>query len=149
MPFGYIHCSDGVTIVIPTRDEIFAEMAEKFRCKKCNEIWGINLANVMLSKVRCPHCDADIMGKVYPKKRETPKEVKVFEIVDNPELDQILLQVIQDNPKPVADYYAGKVQSVGFLVGQVMKKIKTNPAEAKQRLETKLKELNVRPDEAV
>jgi len=126
------------TIVRRTRDEIFAEAADKFRCKKCNEIWGINLANVLLSKVRCPHCDADILGKVYPKKRDTPKEIKLFEITDNPELDQVLSLVIQENPKAVADYCAGKFQSVGFMVGQVIKKIKANPAEVKQRLETKL-----------
>lgn len=45
-------------------------------------------------------------------------------------------QVIQDNPKSVADYRGGKEKAIGFLVGQTMKamKGKANPGMVKQIL---------------
>jgi aspartyl-tRNA(Asn)/glutamyl-tRNA(Gln) amidotransferase subunit B len=36
-------------------------------------------------------------------------------------LTAVVEGVLTDNPAAVADYRAGKVQAVGFLVGQVMK----------------------------
>ncbi|MEO8205160.1 MAG: Asp-tRNA(Asn)/Glu-tRNA(Gln) amidotransferase subunit GatB [Chthoniobacterales bacterium] len=49
-------------------------------------------------------------------------------------------QVIQANPKSVEDYKAGKIASLNFLKGQVMKlsKGKANPAVVDQILKTKL-----------
>ena len=43
------------------------------------------------------------------------------QISDAGELGVVVAQVIADNPAAVTDYRAGKVQAVGFLVGQVMK----------------------------
>jgi aspartyl-tRNA(Asn)/glutamyl-tRNA(Gln) amidotransferase subunit B len=43
------------------------------------------------------------------------------QISDVGALREVVAQVIADNPAAVADYRAGKVQAVGFLVGQVMK----------------------------
>jgi aspartyl-tRNA(Asn)/glutamyl-tRNA(Gln) amidotransferase subunit B len=40
---------------------------------------------------------------------------------DSGALDDAVASVIEANPAAVADYHAGKVQAVGFLVGQVMK----------------------------
>ena len=42
------------------------------------------------------------------------------QISDTSALGAVVAQVIADNPAAVADYRAGKVQAVGFLVGQVM-----------------------------
>jgi aspartyl-tRNA(Asn)/glutamyl-tRNA(Gln) amidotransferase subunit B len=44
-------------------------------------------------------------------------------------LDKVVEKVIEENPKSVADYLAGKEKAVGFLMGQVMKetKGKANP----------------------
>ncbi len=83
-------------------------------------------------------------------------------LVDNPDLEaeeivvtQGLMQVndetslgafadlaIQNNPKAVGDYKEGKVQVIGFLVGQCMKESKGqgNPAKFKEILEKKLRE---------
>lgn len=48
---------------------------------------------------------------------------------DEKVLGDIIKKVISENPKPVEDYKGGKKQSLGFLVGQVMKatKGKANP----------------------
>ncbi len=43
------------------------------------------------------------------------------QISDAGALNAAVAQVLADNPAAVADYRAGKVQAVGFLVGQVMK----------------------------
>jgi aspartyl-tRNA(Asn)/glutamyl-tRNA(Gln) amidotransferase subunit B len=43
------------------------------------------------------------------------------QITDSGALTALVAQVLADNPAAVADYRAGKVQAVGFLVGQVMK----------------------------
>ena len=43
---------------------------------------------------------------------------------DGGELEQIVVEVIAENPKAVEDYRAGKTAAVQFLVGQVMKRTK-------------------------
>lgn len=50
-------------------------------------------------------------------------------------------EVLKNNEKSVADYKAGKVQAIGYLVGQVMKasRGKANPPVVKEILESKLK----------
>jgi aspartyl-tRNA(Asn)/glutamyl-tRNA(Gln) amidotransferase subunit B len=55
---------------------------------------------------------------------------KGLEVVsDEGLLDKVVEKVIEENPKSVADYLAGKEKAVGFLMGQVMKetKGKANP----------------------
>ncbi|HPJ20862.1 MAG TPA: Asp-tRNA(Asn)/Glu-tRNA(Gln) amidotransferase subunit GatB [Clostridia bacterium] len=55
---------------------------------------------------------------------------KGLEVVsDEGLLDKVVEKVIEENPKSVADYLAGKDKAVGFLMGQVMKetKGKANP----------------------
>ena len=44
-------------------------------------------------------------------------------ITDAGEIDQIVEEVIKNNPKPVEDYRSGKERVLGFLVGQVMKAV--------------------------
>jgi aspartyl-tRNA(Asn)/glutamyl-tRNA(Gln) amidotransferase subunit B len=43
------------------------------------------------------------------------------QITDTSALAAVVAQVLTENPAAVADYRAGKLQAVGFLVGQVMK----------------------------
>jgi aspartyl-tRNA(Asn)/glutamyl-tRNA(Gln) amidotransferase subunit B len=43
------------------------------------------------------------------------------QISNTNEIEDIIKQVILDNPKPVLDYKAGKMQALTFLVGQVMR----------------------------
>ncbi len=48
----------------------------------------------------------------------------IAQLSDSNELEQIVAEVIADNPKAVEDYRAGKSASLQFLVGQVMKRTK-------------------------
>ena len=62
------------------------------------------------------------------------------QIGDSAALEAIVDSVIAANPDPVAQYRAGKTQTFGFLVGQVMKasKGKANPAMAGEILKTRI-----------
>jgi len=62
------------------------------------------------------------------------------QIGDTAALEAIVDAVVVANPDPVAQYRAGKVQTFGFLVGQVMKasKGKANPAVASEILKARL-----------
>jgi len=64
------------------------------------------------------------------------------QISDSAEIEQIAAKVIQSNPNAVADYRAGKEQSLKFLVGQMMKETRgrVNPAMAAELLKKKLGE---------
>ncbi|MFC1865111.1 Asp-tRNA(Asn)/Glu-tRNA(Gln) amidotransferase subunit GatB [Chloroflexota bacterium] len=64
------------------------------------------------------------------------------QIRDSAEIEQIAAKVIQSNPDAVADYAAGKQQSLKFLVGQMMKETRgrANPAMAAELLKKKLGE---------
>ena len=64
------------------------------------------------------------------------------QISDAGQLATIVDQVLEDNPKPIADYLGGKEGALRYLVGQVMKatKGKANPALANKLLKERLKE---------
>lgn len=55
-------------------------------------------------------------------------------------LNDIIDEVITENPKPVADYKNGKKGAIMFLVGQIMKKTqgRSNPKVVKELLERRL-----------
>ena len=46
-----------------------------------------------------------------------------------PQIKEIVLKILEENPKSIEDYKAGKDRALGFLVGQSMKqtKGKANP----------------------
>jgi aspartyl-tRNA(Asn)/glutamyl-tRNA(Gln) amidotransferase subunit B len=64
------------------------------------------------------------------------------QISDTSAIESVIVDAIKANPQALADYKAGKVQSVKFLVGQVMKvtKGRANPQVVNELLEKKLKE---------
>jgi len=64
------------------------------------------------------------------------------QISDEERLGAIIDEVIEENPKPVADYLRGKEGALRYLVGQVMKatKGKANPSLANRLLKERLKE---------
>ncbi len=70
------------------------------------------------------------------------KEEERGQISDTQEIEEAITQVITANPKAVADYKAGKTQSLTFLVGQVMKATRgrANPKLLNELLKEKLKE---------
>ena len=61
-------------------------------------------------------------------------------VSDSSELEKVIIKVIEDNPKSVSDYNAGKTKAIGFLIGQVMKetKGKADPELVKKMLTEKL-----------
>jgi len=70
------------------------------------------------------------------------KEGERSQISDTGEIEEIVGQVIEANPKAVADYKAGKAQSLTFLVGQVMRvtKGRANPKLVNEQLKKRLEE---------
>ena len=69
------------------------------------------------------------------------KEQGLTQISDQDELRRIVEEVLAAHPGPVADYRKGKVQSLTFLVGMVMKasRGKANPQVANELLIARLK----------
>ena len=73
---------------------------------------------------------------------EIIKEKGISQISDTSELEKIVVEVINSNMQPVADYRAGKETALKFLVGQVMKATKgrANPQVVNEVLKKKLSE---------
>jgi len=69
-------------------------------------------------------------------------EERLAQISDADQLATVVDQVLEDNPKAVADYLGGKEGALRYLVGQVMKatKGKANPSLANRLLKERLKE---------
>jgi aspartyl-tRNA(Asn)/glutamyl-tRNA(Gln) amidotransferase subunit B len=68
------------------------------------------------------------------------KEKGLTQISDDHEIENVIDAVLADNQQAVIDYRAGKQQSFGFLIGQVMKKTKgrANPGIVNKILLAKL-----------
>ena len=64
------------------------------------------------------------------------------QISDTEAIEREVMAAIRDNPQAVADYKAGKKQSLKFLVGQVMRATRgrANPTVVNELLEKKLEE---------
>jgi aspartyl-tRNA(Asn)/glutamyl-tRNA(Gln) amidotransferase subunit B len=69
-------------------------------------------------------------------------EQGLVQISDSGQMDKVAGEVIAANPQAVADYKAGKAQSLKFLVGQVMRATRgrANPGLASEALKKKLEE---------
>jgi len=70
------------------------------------------------------------------------RERGLSQISDTEAIEREIVSVIDDNAQAVADYKAGKTQSLKFLVGQVMKATRgrANPKLVNELLEKKLEE---------
>ncbi|MBI4388326.1 MAG: Asp-tRNA(Asn)/Glu-tRNA(Gln) amidotransferase subunit GatB [Candidatus Omnitrophica bacterium] len=68
------------------------------------------------------------------------KEKNLVQVTDEKLIEKVCDQVIAANPKVVEQYRSGKTQSIGFLVGQVMKEMqgKASPKLANEILARKL-----------
>jgi aspartyl-tRNA(Asn)/glutamyl-tRNA(Gln) amidotransferase subunit B len=69
------------------------------------------------------------------------EEKNLLPVTDAGEIEQMVEQVIAENPKPVEQYRAGKEKAIGFLMGQVMRvaKGKADPQVVNRILMQKLK----------
>ena len=67
------------------------------------------------------------------------------QITDTDVIEKIIDEVIANNPKQVAQYYAGKKKLISFFVSQVMQasKSKANPQQVNELLKKKLKAIHI------
>ena len=87
-----------------------------------------------------------ILEEMYQTKKGADEIIDqrgLSQISDTQELEKIVVEVINSNAQAVADYKAGKKQSLKFLVGQVMRATRgrANPTLVNQILEKKLEEV--------
>jgi aspartyl-tRNA(Asn)/glutamyl-tRNA(Gln) amidotransferase subunit B len=85
----------------------------------------------------------DVFAKMFASGEAAPVIVEregLKQISDTGALEQLVDQVLQQNPKQVAQYKAGKATVLGFLVGQVMKASRgqANPGVVNELLKRKL-----------
>lgn len=75
---------------------------------------------------------------------EIVKEEGLSQISDAGKIRKLILDIIKKNPRPVKQYKKGKVQALGFFVGQVMKKTKgaANPQLVNKMLKEALDEIS-------
>ena len=74
--------------------------------------------------------------------RKIVDEKGLKQVTDQDEIEKVINEVIEDNPKMVEEYLRGKDKLLGFFVGQAMKKShgKANPKILNDILKNKLKE---------
>lgn len=74
---------------------------------------------------------------------EIVKKKGLVQISDQGQLEEIIAEVVANNPKSVEDYKNGKEKAIGFLVGQVMKATrgKANPGMVNKLLKEKLDQI--------
>jgi len=80
------------------------------------------------------------MFKTGKGANEIITEQGLRQISDTKDIEEVVSQVIAANPKPVADFKAGKEQALKFLVGQVMKETsgRANPKLVNEQLKRRL-----------
>jgi aspartyl-tRNA(Asn)/glutamyl-tRNA(Gln) amidotransferase subunit B len=69
------------------------------------------------------------------------EELGLTQISDADALGEIVKQIVRDNPKPAADYRAGKKKAMAFFTGQAMKRTKgkANPVLLQELFAKELK----------
>lgn len=68
-----------------------------------------------------------VFEEMFKSSRQADEIVKaqgLAQISDYSEIEPAIAEIIAANPQPVADYKAGKIQAIKFLVGQVMRATK-------------------------
>lgn len=124
---------------ILTRDRSIADFFEEaVKAGKTHGIGVKKIADEIINKK--PDIEktlpAEFVLQIY-------KSSQAATITDD-ELDKIISEVLSQNPKAVNDYKAGKVASIGFLIGQVQKLAQgsANPQELQELLKKKLGKRN-------
>ena len=113
-------------VTSPVKPEAFIELLQLILDKTISGKIAKEIIPIMIKEVKSPKSIVEEKGLV--------------QISDSSELEGMILEVINNNPKAVEDYRAGKGNSIGFLVGQVMKasKGKANPALVNELLKKHL-----------
>ena len=63
---------------------------------------------------------------------------------DAGEIARVAAEVVENNPKAVGEYLAGKEKAIGFLIGQAMKRLggKASPNDVAEYIRKKLSEID-------
>jgi aspartyl-tRNA(Asn)/glutamyl-tRNA(Gln) amidotransferase subunit B len=98
------------------------------------EVVRLNETGAINSKVA-----KDLLARVWSEGGSPAAIVEregLGQVSDLAALDALVAGVVAENEKTVADYRAGKVKVLGFLIGQVMKRSggKANPTVAEERM---------------
>ncbi|MCP4538020.1 MAG: Asp-tRNA(Asn)/Glu-tRNA(Gln) amidotransferase subunit GatB [Chloroflexi bacterium] len=88
----------------------------------------------------------DVLAEMFASgrgPRQIVDERELAQVSDTAALEQIVAQVLEENPPQVGQYLDGKPQIVGWLMGQVMRATqgKANPQVVRTLLETQLERL--------
>jgi len=107
------------------------------------------LMGQLLNKIK----DSTISGKIAKEvfeemwaTKKGPEEIiegkGLQQMTDSNEIEDIIDQVLEENPKQLKQYKEGKEKLLGFFVGQIMKATsgKANPGQVNKLLKEKLKE---------
>jgi aspartyl-tRNA(Asn)/glutamyl-tRNA(Gln) amidotransferase subunit B len=80
------------------------------------------------------------MAKTGKTPDEIIKEKDLVQVTDESAIEEMIVKLIGDSPKEVADFKAGKTKVIGFFVGRIMKetKGKANPEIVNRILKEKL-----------
>lgn len=84
-----------------------------------------------------------VMFEENKKPLDIIKEQGLVQIEDDSLIEELVVKVLEENPKSIEDIKNGKNRAFGFLVGQVMKasKGKANPQMVNKIIEEKLKNM--------
>ncbi len=112
------------SLSLPLSDHI--KIAELLVAKKIN---SSSEKELIIERARNPKADLD---ELISNKSQ---------VSDEAELEEIVAEVISQNPKVVEDIKNGQEKAISFLVGQVMQRTRgrANPTVAKKLIEAKLK----------
>jgi len=113
--------------------------------EKVSPVKFVRLLNMRSQDVVNAATAKTVLGKMYETAREAAEiisELGLSQISDTQQLEKVVVEVINSNTQPVADYKSGKEQALKFLVGQVMKATRgrANPALVNEVLKKKLAE---------
>ena len=80
------------------------------------------------------------MGRSKDKPEEIVVRLKLVQVSDEAEIEKIVTEVIEQNPKAAQDVKNGQAKAIGFLVGEVMAKSKgqANPGVAQKLIKKQL-----------
>jgi aspartyl-tRNA(Asn)/glutamyl-tRNA(Gln) amidotransferase subunit B len=110
----------------------------------------IEIADMVNTKLLSSSAAKDVlMERLKPEniklnQPERPKQIaerlKLLQLSDEGEIEQIVTEVIAENPKAAEDVKKGEMKVIGFLVGQVMAKSKgqANPGLAQEIIKKQL-----------
>jgi len=146
---GFLNKTSGssgqASVVDPSSD---ARRAEPVISHLMKQIPPVNLASLLVKKFR-GEVSGPIVKSVLEEMLATGRtateiiEAKgLQQVSDEGALDKIIDEVLAKNPTQVVQFKEGKLQVLGFLVGQVMKASggKANPGKVNELLKKKLRE---------